>query len=116
MLLFHPMDFLIIIAFGLSLWAQFRVKGTFNRWSEVPIMSGITGYDAARRMLDANGLHDVPVEEHPSRLAKTDGLPNDGRIAMSRWSTNGLRLPEIPDERRRGPPLERIGRGRACMA
>ncbi|GGD55110.1 zinc metallopeptidase [Paenibacillus nasutitermitis] len=69
MLLFHPMDFLIIIAFGLSLWAQFRVKGTFNRWSEVPIMSGITGYDAARRMLDANGLHDVPVEPVPGRLS-----------------------------------------------
>ncbi|MCG7406049.1 zinc metallopeptidase [Paenibacillus sp. ACRRX] len=59
---FHPMDFLILIAFGLSIWAQFRVKGTFTRWSEVRVMSGMTGYDAARRMLDSNGLHDVPVE------------------------------------------------------
>jgi len=69
MLFFHPMDFLIIIAFGLSLWAQFRVKGTFNRWSEVRTMSGMTGYDAARRMLDANGLHDVPVEPVPGKLS-----------------------------------------------
>ncbi|MBW7452919.1 zinc metallopeptidase [Paenibacillus sepulcri] len=69
MLFFHPMDFLIIIAFGLSLWAQFRVKGTFNRWAEVRTMSGMTGYDAARRMLDANGLHDVPVEPVPGRLS-----------------------------------------------
>lgn len=59
---FHPMDFLIILAFGLSLWASFRVKGTFNRWSEVPAMSGLTGYEAARRMLDANGLYDIPIE------------------------------------------------------
>jgi len=59
---FHPMDFLIIIAFGLSIWAQFRVKGTFNRWAQVANSSGMTGYEAARRMLDANGLHDVPVE------------------------------------------------------
>ena len=59
---FHPMDFLIIIAFGLSIWAQFRVKGTFNQWAQVPNSSGMTGYEAARRMLDANGLHDVPVE------------------------------------------------------
>ncbi|MEK8126335.1 zinc metallopeptidase [Paenibacillus filicis] len=65
---FHPMDFLIIIAFALSLWAQFRVKGTFNKWSEVPIHSGMTGYEAARRMLDANGLHDVPVEPVPGAL------------------------------------------------
>lgn len=62
MILFHPMDFLIIIAFGVSIWAQFRVKGTFNRWAQVPTQSGMTGYDAARRMLDNNGLYDVPVE------------------------------------------------------
>lgn len=66
---FHPMDFLILIAFGLSIWAQFRVKGTFNRWAEVPAMSGMTGYEAARRMLDANGLHDVPIEPVPGRLS-----------------------------------------------
>ncbi|MCM3340381.1 MULTISPECIES: zinc metallopeptidase [unclassified Paenibacillus] len=67
---FHPMDFLIIIAFGLSLWAQFRVKGTFSRFSQVPISSGMTGYEAARRMLDNNGLYDVPVE--PVQGALTD--------------------------------------------
>ncbi|MCD9025634.1 zinc metallopeptidase [Cohnella silvisoli] len=66
---FHPMDFLIIIAFLLSLWAQFRVKGTFNRWSEVQSHSGLTGYEAARRMLDRNGLHDVPIEPVPGRLS-----------------------------------------------
>ncbi|WP_309120175.1 zinc metallopeptidase [Paenibacillus sp.] len=59
---FHPMDFLIIIAFFVSIWAQFRVKGTFKKWSSVGISSGMTGYEAARRMLDNNGLHDVPIE------------------------------------------------------
>lgn len=53
---------LILLAFGLSIWAQFRVKGTFNKYTQVPIQSGMTGYEAARRMLDANGLYDVPVE------------------------------------------------------
>jgi len=67
---FHPMDFLILIAFGVSIWAQFRVKGTFKRWSEVGISSGLTGYEAARRMLDNNGLHDVPIE--PVRGVLTD--------------------------------------------
>ncbi|TVY04128.1 zinc metallopeptidase [Cohnella terricola] len=69
MLFFHPMDFLIIIAFLLSLWAQFRVKSTFGRWSEVRAASGMTGYEAARRMLDRNGLHDVPVEPVPGSLS-----------------------------------------------
>ncbi|QMV43874.1 zinc metallopeptidase [Cohnella cholangitidis] len=66
---FHPMDFLIIIAFVLSLWAQFRVKSTFNRWSDVRCASGLTGYEAARRMLDRNGLHDVPIEPVPGKLS-----------------------------------------------
>ncbi|NGM84510.1 zinc metallopeptidase [Paenibacillus sp. 7124] len=64
------MYLLIIVAFLFSLWAQFRVKGTFNKWSEVANLSGMTGYDAARRMLDANGLSDVPIE--PVRGALTD--------------------------------------------
>ena len=59
---FHPMDFLIIIAFGISLWAQFRVRGTFQQFSQVPAQSGMSGYEAARRLLDLNGLHDVPIE------------------------------------------------------
>lgn len=65
---YTPYDPLILIAFGLSLWAQFRVRGTFNRWAEVRAASGMTGYEAARRMLDLNGLHDVPVEPVPGVL------------------------------------------------
>ncbi|ANE49077.1 peptidase [Paenibacillus swuensis] len=67
---FHYMDIFIFAAFGLSLWAQFRVKGTFNKWSKVQVSTGITGYEAARRMLDVNGLQDVPIE--PIRGALTD--------------------------------------------
>ncbi|WP_289140784.1 zinc metallopeptidase [uncultured Brevibacillus sp.] len=67
-MLFHPMDILIFIAFGLSLWAQFRVKGTFNKFADVPTSSGLTGAEAARRMLDANGLTSVPVEHIPGTL------------------------------------------------
>lgn len=52
----------IILAFGLSLWAQFRVSGTFKKWAKVPNMYGLTGQQAARRMLDSNGLYDVPIE------------------------------------------------------
>ena len=65
---FHPMDLLIFAAFGVSIWAQFRVKGTFTKWSEVEASSGMTGYQAARRMLDSNGLHDIPIEATPGSL------------------------------------------------
>ncbi|SDF65414.1 hypothetical protein SAMN04488542_11494 [Fontibacillus panacisegetis] len=52
----------ILLAFGLSVWAQFRVKGTFNKWAKVENSYGLTGHDAARRMLDSNGLYNVPIE------------------------------------------------------
>ncbi|MBD1382216.1 zinc metallopeptidase [Metabacillus arenae] len=65
---FHPMDFLILIAFGISIWAQFRVKGSFNKWSEVPTRTGLTGYEAARRLLDENGLYNIQVEMVRGRL------------------------------------------------
>lgn len=65
---FDPMMVLILIAFGLSMWASFRVRGTFNRFSQVRAGSGMTGRDAARRMLDLNGLYDVPVEMVPGTL------------------------------------------------
>lgn len=69
---------LILLAFGLSMWAQFRVKGTFNRFSKVHTSSGMTGYEAARRMLDANGLYDVPVE--PVQGALTDHYDPTKRV------------------------------------
>ena len=65
-----PLFLLILIAFGVSMWAQFKVKGTFQKWAKTPIYSGMTGYEAARRMLDMNGLHDVKIE--PVRGALTD--------------------------------------------
>lgn len=41
---FHPMDFVILIAFGLSLWAQFKVKGNFRRYADVPASSLSPGW------------------------------------------------------------------------
>ncbi len=63
------MYILIIPAFILTIWAQFRVKGTFKKWSEVPVNSGITGYQAARHMLDTHGLHDVQIVTVPGTLS-----------------------------------------------
>ncbi|MCX8046930.1 MAG: zinc metallopeptidase, partial [Anoxybacillus gonensis] len=65
---FHPMDFLILIAFAVSIWAQFKVKGNFSKWSDVPASSGLTGAEVARLILDRNGLYDVPVELVPGTL------------------------------------------------
>lgn len=56
------LDLSILAAFGLSIWAQFKVQGNYSKWSKVAASSGITGAQAARHLLDRNGLYDVPVE------------------------------------------------------
>lgn len=53
---------LLIASFGLIIWAQFKVKSNYKKWSKVTTSSGITGEHAARKLLDLNGLFDVNVE------------------------------------------------------
>ena len=58
-----------IVPMVVGLWAQNRVKSTFARNLEVPVANGMTGAQVARRILDANGLQEVPVEETPGSLS-----------------------------------------------
>ncbi|MGL4522537.1 MAG: zinc metallopeptidase [Bacilli bacterium] len=70
MFFFHPLwDTLILAAFGLSIWAQFKVKGNFSKYSRVQSTLGMTGAEVARRILDNNGLHNVPIEVVPGALS-----------------------------------------------
>ncbi len=59
---FDPTYLLFIApAFVLSLWASFRVRSAFKKYSRVRAMSGLTGAQAARRMLDQAGLAEVKI-------------------------------------------------------
>ena len=53
---------LVLPAVILSLWASWNVKRTFKKYSKQSNSRGLTGAEAARRVLDANGLRSVPVE------------------------------------------------------
>ena len=65
------MNFLVffIVPLIIGLVAQSRVKSTFARNLQVPVANGMTGAEVARRVLDANGLHEVPVEEVQGALS-----------------------------------------------
>ena len=45
--------FLVLPAVIFALWAQFNVKSTFSKYSKIASRSGMTGFDSARRILDA---------------------------------------------------------------
>ena len=52
----------------LGLYAQFRLSATYGKYMRVPVESGMSGAEAARRILDDAGLRDVAIEEVPGRL------------------------------------------------
>ncbi|MCG3089931.1 zinc metallopeptidase [Sporosarcina cyprini] len=53
----------------LPLYAQFKVKSTYNKYSRIRSTSGMTGAEVARMILDHNGLHDVKVVESQGFLS-----------------------------------------------
>lgn len=61
--------FLVLPAFIFALYAQFKVKSTFNYYSQQANVRGLTGAEAARMLLDDNGLSDVPVEPVEGELS-----------------------------------------------
>ena len=58
-----------LIPMALGFWAQHRVKSTFAKNLQVHVANGMTGAQVARRILDANGLNEVPAEETPGSLS-----------------------------------------------
>ena len=63
-----PTIILVLIGVALSLWAQGRVNSTFSRYSRVRSMTGMTGAEAARRLLNAQGIYDVTVQQIAGEL------------------------------------------------
>lgn len=47
---------LVVPALLVSLWAQFKVKSTFNKYSRRGVASGMTGADASRYIQQQNGI------------------------------------------------------------
>lgn len=65
-------------AFLLAMWAQWRVKSNFNKYSQVRTTNGLTGAQVARKLLDAEGLYDVKIEA--SRGMLTDHYDPRGKV------------------------------------
>ena len=57
-----PTILLLIPAMILVSIAQAQVMGNFNKYSRVKSGTGLTGAEAARKMLDMNGLYDVQIK------------------------------------------------------
>ncbi|KAK2241091.1 peptidase [Clostridioides difficile] len=59
---FDPTMVVLIPAILLTIYAQFKVSSTTNKYLRVNTRRGYTGEQTARRVLDSNGLYDVKIE------------------------------------------------------
>lgn len=66
---FDPTIIILIPAIIFTFYAQSRVNSAYHRYAAVRNRRGISGAQAARRILDSNGLYDVPIEVSKGRLS-----------------------------------------------
>lgn len=59
---FDPLYFLILISVVIAMVAQYKVKSTYSKYSRVRSDLGLTGAQAAQKILNMNGIYDVSIQ------------------------------------------------------
>lgn len=75
--MFDPTAILLVPAMIFTLFAQAKVNNAFRKYSSIGNIRGITGHEAARRILNANGMNHVPIEMTPGKLTDHYDPVND---------------------------------------
>ncbi len=68
MFYFDPTYVLILIGLLLSMAASAKVNSTYARYARVGARCGMTGAEAAKRLLNSQGIYDVTVRRVPGKL------------------------------------------------
>lgn len=74
---FDPTIIVLIPAIIFTMYAQGKVKSAYSKYQRVPGRKGITGYQAARMILDNNGMRHVPIELTAGTLSDHYDPKND---------------------------------------
>lgn len=88
MFFFDPLYFVFALpAMLFAMWAQYKVKSTFSRFSKVPNMHRVDGLAVAQQLIRNEGLDYLRVNQVPGDL--TDFYnPADKSINLSQGSTS----------------------------
>ncbi len=93
--IFRNMDqtwaIMLIVAFVLSMYSQFKVSNTFNKYSQVRSTSGMTGREVAQTILQRNNIYDVVVEPVGGNLTDHfDPRTKVVRLSESVYNSNSV--------------------------
>lgn len=91
---YGPYPLLMILSIALSVYASARVNRNYRKYARIYNKTGLSGFQVARKILDANGLYDVPIEmqrgvmtDHydPSRrvVRLSQAVYNDASVASA---------------------------------
>ena len=102
---YDPTYILVIIGAVICMAASAHVNSTYRRYAQVRSRSGMTGKDAAERILHANGIYDVTVHHIPGNL--TDHYnPANKTLGLSDATYN----PTATQTTRVSPAMRRMAR------
>jgi Zn-dependent membrane protease YugP len=87
MFFWDPTMILLIPALILAIYAQYKVKGTYQKFRQIHNARNMTGYQAAIELLRMNGISDVEVEETEGTLSDH----YDPRVKKVRLSSDNYR-------------------------
>lgn len=91
--MFFDIGYLIFVvpALILSVYAQAKVSSTFNKYNSIGNRRNLSGAEIARRILDLNGLYNIPVERVGGNLTDHfDPRTNVIRLSDSTYSSTSV--------------------------
>lgn len=88
---FDPTYFLVLIGAVLCMAASSSLNSTYSKYAKVRCMSGITGAEAAARILNYSGIHDVRIEHVGGKLTDHYDPKNKVlRLSDSTYQSNSV--------------------------
>jgi len=85
---------LVLVAMGISMLCQARIKSAYAKWRKVRNSRGITGAQVAREILDANNMQDVPVMMVDGELSDHYD-PTSRTVSLSKDIYNGASIAAV---------------------
>jgi Zn-dependent membrane protease YugP len=78
----------------IAVWAQSKVNNAYRIYSKMPVMSGLTGREAAQRIMRSGGINDVSIEPAQGRL--TDNYnPRKKTLNLSEANYSGSSIAAV---------------------
>lgn len=89
---YYDSTYLVLLpALIFALWAQMLVQSRYSKYNRISTRSGMTGYDAARLILDSNGLRHVRIEQIAGELTDHfDPTTNVIRLSSGVYGSTGI--------------------------